>query len=124
MDVVQGFERVHVLLRLMQCKLRLAGCLTSGCACRLVVNSIVAAGIILIARFVPFLSVLMSLVGAFMTIFISILFPTIANLKMHAKTMGRAEKAWAVFVLVVGVACAVSGTSAALMAMRTMMRAA
>lgn len=77
-----------------------------------------AAGITFLARFLPYLSVVMSLVGAFMTIFISIILPAAASLRLHHEEMGGAEQAWAAFVIAVGVCCAASGTAAALLALK------
>jgi hypothetical protein len=60
----------------------------------------------------------MSLVGAFMTIFISIIFPAAASLKLHSDAMGVLERVWHAFMVFVGVCCAVSGTTAALVALK------
>jgi hypothetical protein len=65
----------------------------------------------------------MSLVGAFMTIFISIILPAAASLKLHGKEMGFLERLWATFVALIGIFCAASGTSAALIALKAKMGA-
>lgn len=85
---------------------------------RTALNALVAFGIVMVARFLPYLSVVMSLVGAFMTIGISIIFPSAANLRMHGKDMTGKQKAWDAFVIVVGVVCALSGTASALQALQ------
>ena len=53
-----------------------------------------------------------------MTIFISIILPAAASLKLHYEEMSAAEQAWAAFVIAVGVCCAASGTTAALLALK------
>lgn len=86
--------------------------------CRTAVNVAVATGIIFVARFLPYLSVVMSLVGAFLTITISVIFPSLASLRLHADEMSGSERAWEVAVIVVGLCCTVSGTASALLALR------
>jgi hypothetical protein len=78
---------------------------------------VLAAAIVVIARYLPFLSVVMSLVGAFMTIFISIILPAAASYKMHSQEMSTVEKMWDIFVMLLGTCCAISGTAAALLAL-------
>jgi hypothetical protein len=90
-------------------------------ACRTFINLVLAGGVTLLARYLPYLTVLMSLVGAFMTIFISIIFPVAASLKLHAKEMGLLERLWAAFVGLIGIFCAASGTAAALIALKVKM---
>ena len=88
------------------------------CDCRTALNSVVAFGIVMVARFLPYLSVVMSLVGAFMTIGISIIFPSAANLRLHGEQMTGQQRAWDTFVIVIGVVCALSGTASALQALQ------
>jgi hypothetical protein len=89
--------------------------------CRSAVNVIVAMAIVAVARFVPFLSILMSITGALLTMGISIIIPAAANYALHKGEMSRLEKAWVWFVGAIGVVCAVSGTASALLALRSML---
>jgi solute carrier family 32 (vesicular inhibitory amino acid transporter) len=66
----------------------------------------------------PYLGVVMSLVGALLTMTISIIFPAAASLKLHGNLMSFAEKLWATFVCLIGVICALSGTASALLALK------
>ena len=81
----------------------------------------VAAGVVMVARFVPYLSTVMSLVGAFLTITISIIFPAAASYKLHAKDMSVGARLWDIFVMTLGVGCAISGTAAALISLKAKM---
>lgn len=72
----------------------------------------------MMARFLPYLSLVMSLIGSFMTIAVSVVFPAVANLKLHHEGMPIAEKAWILFVVVLGITCAASGTTAALIGLQ------
>lgn len=58
-----------------------------------------------------------------MTIAISFIFPAAATFSLHRHEMSTAEKAWAVFVVFVGVGCAASGTLTALQALRSALAA-
>lgn len=64
-----------------------------------------------------------SLVGAFMTISISFIFPAAATFSLHKHEMSSLEKAWAIFVVFVGIMCAASGTFTALQALRSALAA-
>jgi amino acid permease len=90
-------------------------------ACRTAINLTVAAGVVLIARYLPYLSTVMSLVGAFMTITISVIFPAAASFKLHKHEMATKEKAWDIFVIVVGLVCTISGTAAAIISLKAKM---
>jgi solute carrier family 32 (vesicular inhibitory amino acid transporter) len=89
--------------------------------CRTLVNLAVAFGVVMVARFVPYLSTVMSLVGAFLTITISIIFPAAANFKLHRQEMSRGARLWDIFVMALGVGCAISGTFAALSSLKAKM---
>lgn len=59
-----------------------------------------------------------SLVGAFMTISISFIFPAAATFSLHKHEMSASEKAWAIFVVFTGIMCAASGTFTAFQALQ------
>eukprot|EP01026_Neomeris_dumetosa_P021491 TRINITY_DN1877_c0_g1_i17.p3 TRINITY_DN1877_c0_g1~~TRINITY_DN1877_c0_g1_i17.p3 ORF type:complete len:125 (-),score=18.21 TRINITY_DN1877_c0_g1_i17:310-684(-) len=65
------------------------------------------------ARFVPFLAYLMALVGSFLTMGVSVIFPVICHQKLYGSRLSREQQLWNVFVIVLGVFCAISGTAAA-----------
>lgn len=87
------------------------------------VNTVVAACIVMVAKVVPYLSIVMSLVGALLTISISITIPTAASFMLHRKEMGAMEKAWAFAVILIGIVCAASGTASAVLALTAVLGA-
>jgi solute carrier family 32 (vesicular inhibitory amino acid transporter) len=87
------------------------------------VNTLVAGCILFIAQIVPYLSLVMSIVGALLTISISITIPTMASYNLHHNEMGLLEKLWAVTVIVIGLVCTASGTASALLALKAMLGA-
>lgn len=56
----------------------------------------------------------MALIGSFLTIGSSVIFPAACHLKLHEGTASRGRVAWNLFVIAVGVVCTVSGTAASL----------
>lgn len=92
--------------------------------CRCLVNTIVAICIVLVAKVVPYLSIVMSLVGALLTISISITIPTAASYMLHRKEMTLMEKLWVLTVLLIGTVCATSGTASAVFALSAVLGAA
>lgn len=85
---------------------------------RFAINTAIAVAIVVLARYLPYLSLVMSLIGSFMTLSISVIFPAAANYMIHAGELPPAERAWIVAVVVVGVVCALSGTASALLAIQ------
>jgi Transmembrane amino acid transporter protein len=84
----------------------------------------VACGIVLVAKVVPYLSIVMSLVGALLTISISITIPTAASYSLHRKEMSLLETLWAFTVIFIGITCAASGTASAVLALNNVLGAA
>jgi amino acid permease len=68
--------------------------------------------------YVPYLAMVMSLIGAVLTISISVILPGVLHLKLvHGgkdPSATKFSKAWDYMCIVIGVICAVSGTIAAL----------
>jgi solute carrier family 32 (vesicular inhibitory amino acid transporter) len=88
-----------------------------------VINTVVATAVVVLARFVPYLSIVMSFVGAFLTMAISIIIPAAASYRLHHDQMGSAEKLWVITVILIGVGCALSGTASAVGALRQVLSA-
>lgn len=84
-------------------------------------NTIVAGCIVLVAKTIPYLSIVMSLVGAFLTISISITIPAAASFMLHRKEMAQSEKLWVFAVILLGIVCAASGTASAVVALRAVL---
>lgn len=91
--------------------------------CRCLVNTIVAFCIVMVAKVVPYLSIVMSLVGALLTISISITIPTAATYVLHRKEMTQLDKLWVFTVILIGIVCAASGTASAVMALKSVLGA-
>ena len=91
--------------------------------CRCLVNTVVAGCIVMVAKVVPYLSIVMSLVGALLTISISITIPSAASLMLHREEMSPTEKAWALTVILIGIVCAASGTASAVLALTAVLGA-
>eukprot|EP01025_Chloroclados_australasicus_P050364 TRINITY_DN5782_c0_g2_i2.p1 TRINITY_DN5782_c0_g2~~TRINITY_DN5782_c0_g2_i2.p1 ORF type:complete len:507 (-),score=28.15 TRINITY_DN5782_c0_g2_i2:372-1805(-) len=66
------------------------------------------------ARYVPFLAYFMALVGSFLTMGVSVIFPVLCHQQLFGNRLNQGKQLWNKFVAVLGVGCAVSGTAAAL----------
>lgn len=77
-----------------------------------------AIGTLFSAMYVPYLAVVMSLIGSVLTVSISVLLPAVLHLVLvHGSSKPNAtkfSKAWDYFCVAAGIVCAVSGTTAAL----------
>lgn len=78
------------------------------------VRSGLAALALLLATEVPFFGVFMSLLGAFLTLSVSVLFPCLAHLRLHWHELYESEKSIDFAVLLIGSIATVMGTSTAL----------
>lgn len=67
-------------------------------------------GALFLATQVPYFGQVMSIVGSFLTITVSVLFPALCYLKLYDEDLDSKEKAMNYFVLAIGGFCAVSGT--------------
>jgi len=70
-------------------------------------------GSLLIAAKVPFFAVVMSLIGSFLTLTVSVVFPSACYLKMFGGRMSDAERVGNGGVIFLGVFCAVAGSAEA-----------
>jgi vesicular inhibitory amino acid transporter len=68
-------------------------------------------GSLLIAAKVPFFAVVMSLIGSFLTLTVSVVFPSACYLKMFGGRMSDAERVGNVGVILLGAFCAVAGSA-------------
>uniref|UniRef100_A0A061SET5 Solute carrier family 32 (Vesicular inhibitory amino acid transporter) n=1 Tax=Tetraselmis sp. GSL018 TaxID=582737 RepID=A0A061SET5_9CHLO len=86
---------------------------------RVSIRGIVAVGTLVSAMYVPYLAMVMSLIGSVLTISVSVFLPALFHLKLCHGNSGseqntRYSKGWDYTCLVVSLVCAVSGTAAAL----------
>lgn len=85
---------------------------------RAATRTLLALGSLVAAMYVPYLAMVMSLIGAVLTISISVILPGVLHLKLvHGgkdPSATKFSKAWDYMCIVIGVICAVSGTIAAL----------
>jgi len=79
---------------------------------RLAVRTALALIILVAAKSVPYLAYVMSLVGSFMTISVSVTFPALCHLVLHKGQLAQTKVAWDYFVATLGVLCTISGTYA------------
>ncbi|KAK9903315.1 hypothetical protein WJX75_002640 [Coccomyxa subellipsoidea] len=84
---------------------------------RFAVRTLMAAGCLAAARFVPFLAYVMSLIGSFLTISVSVIFPAACHLSIFRGKLSRRRLLWNYAVVGIGVVCALSGTAASLRAL-------
>ncbi|CAL8465508.1 g5044 [Coccomyxa elongata] len=84
---------------------------------RFAVRTAMAGGCLAAARFVPFLAYVMSLIGSFLTISVSVIFPAACHLAIFRGKMSRRRLLWNYAVVAIGVMCALSGTAASLRAL-------
>jgi solute carrier family 32 (vesicular inhibitory amino acid transporter) len=73
-----------------------------------------AASTLVLASKVPFFGIFMSILGSFLTLTVSVLFPCAANLKMFWHEMSQQEKALNFGILGIGAVATVAGTASAL----------
>ena len=78
-----------------------------------VIRTGLGMGSLLIAAKVPFFAVVMSLIGSFLTLTVSVVFPSACYLKMFGGRMSDAERVGNVGVIFLGVFCAVAGSAEA-----------
>ncbi|KAK9826368.1 hypothetical protein WJX81_002972 [Elliptochloris bilobata] len=81
---------------------------------RLAVRTSIGLATLALARYVPFLAYFMALIGSLLTVSVSIIFPAACHLRIFRGEASRARVALNVAVLVIGIACAISGTAASL----------
>mmetsp|Transcript_4672 Transcript_4672/g.16743 ORF Transcript_4672/g.16743 Transcript_4672/m.16743 type:complete len:541 (-) Transcript_4672:1403-3025(-) len=67
-----------------------------------------------LATSVPSFAYVMSLIGSFLTMIVSVIFPSCCYLKIYGDELNEREKTLNGFVILVGTACAVSGTWSAI----------
>lgn len=79
-----------------------------------VVRTGLAGFALVLAAEVPFFGIFMAILGSFLTMTVSVLFPCCANLKMHWNEMEEREKAVNFAILGVGMTVTVTGTAAAI----------
>jgi len=85
-------------------------------ASRLVIRTGLALAMLAAARFCPFLSLLMALIGSFLTVNVSLIYPAVLHLKIHQGNLSAWRRFVDYFVIVLGVCCMVSGTWASVAA--------
>eukprot|EP00210_Caulerpa_lentillifera_P008832 g8428.t1 len=67
-------------------------------------------GCLFVATQIPFFGQFMSVVGSFLTLTISVIFPSLCYMKLYGKELKNSEKLMNYSVVALGVACATSGT--------------
>eukprot|EP00798_Chlamydomonas_sp_ICE-L_P003467 gene3467-13527_t len=82
---------------------------------RIALRTGLAIALLMAARSVPMLALVMSLLGSFLTISISITMPALCHLALLSSEMTAGEKAWDYFVATLGIVCTVLGTTASVM---------
>lgn len=78
-----------------------------------VVRTGLAASTLVLAAKIPFFGIFMAILGSFLTMTVSVLFPCCANLKLHWDEMEDKERAVNFGILGVGLTATVAGTGAA-----------
>ncbi|GAQ90047.1 Transmembrane amino acid transporter family protein [Klebsormidium nitens] len=63
-----------------------------------------------LATSVPFFGSVMALIGSSLTLAVSVIFPSLAYLKLFGPTLSHGERYWNYFVVGIGIVCAVAGT--------------
>ena len=71
-------------------------------------------GALTVAAKVPFFAVVMSLIGSFLTLTVSVIFPSACYLKMFEDDISEGEKALNWSIMLVGGFCVVAGSYSAL----------
>ena len=89
-----------------------AGGFLPGAFRRFSIRNLLAVGTLVSAMYVPYLAMVMSLIGSVLTISISVVLPAVFHIVLCGKD--NKTKAWDYTCLVAGAICAVSGTFAAL----------
>lgn len=79
-----------------------------------VVRTGLATSTLVLAAKVPFFGIFMAILGSFLTMTVSVLFPCCANLKMHWNEMSESDRALNFGILSVGMVATVAGTAAAI----------
>lgn len=67
---------------------------------------------LLLATKVPFFGYVMAVIGSFLTLTVSVIFPSLCYLKLYDGELGQKEKLLNYFIVFLGVFCALSGTYA------------
>lgn len=67
-------------------------------------------GALLLATGVPYFGYVMAVIGSFLTITVSVIFPSLCYLKLYDAQIEKKEKLINYFIVALGVVCAVSGT--------------
>ena len=67
-------------------------------------------GALLLATGVPFFGYVMAVIGSFLTITVSVIFPSLCYLKLYDAELEQKDKLINYFIVVLGVFCALSGT--------------
>lgn len=67
-------------------------------------------GALLLATSVPFFGYVMAVIGSFLTLTVSVIFPSLCYLKLYDGEIEKKEKYINYFIVALGLVCAVSGT--------------
>ena len=67
-------------------------------------------GALLLATSVPFFGYVMAVIGSFLTLTVSVIFPSLCYLKLYGGELEKKEKLVNYFIVALGLICAVSGT--------------
>lgn len=67
-------------------------------------------GALLLATSVPYFGYVMAVIGSFLTLTVSVIFPSLCYLKLYDTEIERKEKLLNYFIVALGVFCAVTGT--------------
>lgn len=85
-----------------------------GAVRRLIVRTGLAVSCLVTARFVSFLALLMALIGSFLTINVSLIFPALCHRRLHKGQLPMTSRVRNWVVIILGVMCMVSGTFSSL----------
>lgn len=67
-------------------------------------------GALLLATKVPYFGYVMAVIGSFLTITVSVIFPSLCYLKLYDSEIEKKEKLLNYFIVALGIFCALSGT--------------
>lgn len=67
-------------------------------------------GALLLATSVPYFGYVMAVIGSFLTLTVSVIFPSLCYLKLYDTEIEKKEKLLNYFIVALGVFCAVTGT--------------
>jgi len=77
---------------------------------RVAVRSFLVGSSLVVAMVVPYFALVVSFIGAFMSMAVSAVFPSMCYMKLFQGRLRWYETVWNIIIIVVGIFCAISGT--------------